>query len=214
MKKSVWLRNEKSIANWLRKKKYKNCFLERYQPFDREIECGKQDRASFCCWPLFQWEKSQWKNINVQRTLYSICEKDKILDLSERSVFQLLGTTITNKENDGILTYTFTKKTYSTMMNKVYIHLYSKQIRFLVKELAGLWQKRILTIFLNRKDLKKVFKLWTKNLDNKQNNSIFGYDCQNSIENCYFESLSDGLEETLYLKKRQKSVFDAEIETL
>ena len=22
-------------------KKYKNCFLERYQPFDREIECGK-----------------------------------------------------------------------------------------------------------------------------------------------------------------------------
>ena len=44
------------------------------------------------------------------------------------------------------------------------------------------------------------------------NNSNFGYDCQNNIDNCSFEPKNDELEEIPYLKSSYiNGVFDKEI---
>ena len=73
---------------------------------------------------LKRWEK---------KSLYlPVFDKNKRLDFSERSVFQLLETMI--KNNKGSLnSCKLNRKTHSTISKKIFVPLYDKHIRLLVR---------------------------------------------------------------------------------
>ena len=65
---------------------------------------------------------------------------------------------------------------------------------------------------MNQISRQKAKNLVEKDFYKLLNNSNFGYDCQNNIDNCSFEPINDELEEILYLKSSYiNGVFDKEI---
>ena len=72
--------------------------------------------------------------------------------------------------------------------------------------------QNIHTLHLNKNVLKTILFYGTKNLDKRQKNSIekdfyklmnnsnFGYDCRNNLDNCQFVPIFDELKEIMYLK--------------
>ena len=65
---------------------------------------------------------------------------------------------------------------------------------------------------MNQISRQKAKNLVEKDFYKLLNNSNFGYDCQNNIDNCSFEPTNDELEEIPYLKSSYINlVFDKEI---
>ena len=60
----------------------------------------------------------QIKNLMFNKVCTPIFQKEKFFDQSERSVFHLLESIMTNEENCGIKSRKFNKKTHSTMKEK------------------------------------------------------------------------------------------------
>ena len=108
------------------------------------------------------------------------------------------------------------------MKRKVFIPLYAEHIHFLVKRAGCLVTKIYAHYTFEQSKFKKDFIIMNQILHQNanslvgkdfykfMNNSNFGYDCRNNIDNFSFSPISDEFDEVSYLKKYQ-SPFDEKI---
>ena len=109
--------------------------------------------------------------------------------------------------------FKYSSKTHSTLKNKRYIPLYAEHIHFLIK-MAG-WlvthfyehftfeQSKFKKDFvvMNQKARQKATSPVKRDFYKLLNNSNFGIDCRNNIDNYVLEPLYDEIGEILYIEK-------------
>ena len=103
------------------------------------------------------------------------------------------------------------------MKNKIFICLYAEHNRFLIKRVDSLVIKIYAHYIFEQSTFKKDFVIMdqisrqkaTSNVEKDfyklMNNSNFGYDCRNNIDNCTFAPISHEFEEIFYFKNYQIS---------
>ena len=122
----------------------------------------------------FDHTKAKKRQI-VQNEIYP-----SIIDPCERSVYQLLKKfSTTSKGNPK--TYRATKKAHATMFNRKFQPMYF--------------------VLMNQRSRQKAKNSIEKDFYKLMNNSNFGYDCHNDLDNCQFVPIFDELQEIAYLKK-------------
>ena len=166
------------------------------------------------------------ENADERKMLYNeifppIIEKEKILEANERSLFQLLE--LYQVTEDGKpKAYRCTAKSHATLFPKKCIPLYLEDLRFLIKRAGWVVTKRYAHFTFEQDTIKKDFVLVNqfarqnatndieKNFYKLMNNSNFGFDCRNNLNNFRFELLINEIEELTYIK-RYHNLFDNKI---
>ena len=64
---------------------------------------------------------------------------------------------------------------------------------------------------MNQKARQESKNLIERNFCKLLNNANFGYDCRNSLDNCYFEPIRDKIGKINNIRKYHNSVFDSEV---
>ena len=139
-------------------------------------------------------------------------EKQKIIDPCERSIYQLLEQYSTTDKGKP-KSYKATKKARATMSKKNFQPMYLEQIFFSVVRAGWKITKIYLHYTFEQERFKKDFILMNqkprqnaKNSVEKDfykliNNSNFGFDCRNNLDNCKFVPIFDELKEITNIKK-------------
>ena len=166
------------------------------------------------------------KNATKKQFVYNeiyppIIEKKKIIDPCERYVFQLLEQ---YKENDSHnpVAYRATRKAHATMLKKKFLPLYLEYLAFVIKRVGWKVTKIHAHLTFEQKRFKKDFILMNqksrqesknnieKHFYKSMNNSIFGYDCRNNLDNCKFVPIFDEFKEITYIG-RNWNFFDSRV---
>ena len=147
--------------------------------------------------------------------------KNKIVQVYECSVLQLMSVLSRNEEKDIINNSKCNAKTHSTMDEKKFIPLYAEHIHFLVTR-AGWLVTNICQHFtfeqskfkndfvvMNQKSRQKTTSPVERDFYKLLNNGNFGIDCRNNIDNCRFEPVYDEISEIACIKQFD-SIFDNE----
>ena len=168
------------------------------------------------------------KNATEKQLIYNeifppIIEKEKTLDVNERSLYQLLE--LFEKMSEGKpKTFTCTAKSHATMFPKKCIPLYIEDLRFLIKRTGWIVTKLYSHFTCEQYAFKKDFVLMNqksrqnaknhieKNFYKLMNNSDFGFDCRNNANNFKFEPLINEIDELTYIKKYH-NLFDSKIKS-
>ena len=93
----------------------------------------------------------------------------------------------------------FVLKEQNFICTKVYLHLTFEQAKFRRK-----------FILMNKKSRQQSKNNIEKDLYKLMNNSNFGYDCRNNLDNCKFVPIFDELKEISYIN-RYHNIFDPKI---
>ena len=139
-------------------------------------------------------------------------KKQKTMGLFERSTIQLMSIMRKNEEKDKIDSFCYTSKTHSTLKDKNFIRLYTEDLNFLIKIAWWLvthiyehytfkqskFQKDL--VIINQKTRQKTTSSVERDFFKLLNNSNFGIDCRNNVDNCVTEPLYDDLNEISYVK--------------
>ena len=166
------------------------------------------------------------ENADERKMLYNeifppIIEKEKSLEANDRSLFQLLELYQMTEEGKP-KTYRCTAKSHATLFPKKCIPLYLEDLRFLVKRAGWVVTKLYAHFTFEQDTIKKGFVLMNqfarqnatndieKNFYKLMNNSNFGFDCRNNLNNFKFELLVNEIEELTYIK-RYHNLFDDKI---
>ena len=129
--------------------------------------------------------------------LHSLKRK-RMLDPSKKSTYQLLETQIKLKEEEHILKFKATMKTHATMLLKAFYPFYWEHIGFSVKRCSQVVTKIYTRYTFDQEPFKKDLIIMNQVLRQNDkndvkdfykllNNSNFGYDCRNNINNCSLE---------------------------
>ena len=123
----------------------------------------------------------------------------------EWSTLQLMSITQRNEDKDKINSFPYTSKTHSTLRKKTFIPLYTEDLRFLIK-IAGWLVTHIYEhytfkqskfkkdfVIMNPKSKQQATSSVERDFFKLLNNSNFGIDCRNNIDNCILEPLYDDL---------------------
>ena len=167
------------------------------------------------------WLEKATPKQRVYNEIYpSIIEKQKIIDVHERSTYQLLEQHTENDSGEP-KTYRTTQKAHTTLLKKRY-QVYLQHLSLLIKR-AGWEVKKIYSHWtFEQERFKKDFILMdqtsrqnAKNSIEKDffklmNNANLGYDCRNNLDNCQFVPIFDELKEVTYLK-RYYNYFDQKV---
>ena len=109
--------------------------------------------------------------------------------------------------------YSPTKKAHATLFEKKCFPLYLEHLALLIKRLGWVVTKIRQHLTFEQKRFKKNFIIRNQNACQKAkinvekdfykllNNSNFGYDCPNNIDNCTFVPIFDELQDVSYLKQ-------------
>ena len=159
--------------------------------------------------------KANAKTLMYNEIYTQILDKEKTIDPSERSLFQLSEILRRGSENQ-LLSFESNKKTHATMQK--FIPLYLEHFYFLIKR-AGWRATKIYSYYMFEQErFKKGFIIMNQKSRQKAEinvekdffkllNTYFRYDCRNNLDNCIFEPICDELDEITYLKK-YNSLFD------
>ena len=140
-----------------------------------------------------------------------IVEKQKVINSCERSVFQLLDNY--SKNINGPSSYRVTAKAHSTMIEKKCIPHYSEDLSFIIKRTRWVVTKIHVHLTFDQKPFKRNFILMNqksrqeskinaeKGFFKLMNNSNFGSDCRNSLDNCDYVPIFDEIGDIQRLQK-------------
>ena len=116
-----------------------------------------------------------------------------------------------NKEK--IISFPYSSKTYSILKDKKFIPLYAEDLHFLINR-AGWLVTHIYEhytfeqskfkkdfVVMNQKSSQKATSPVGRDFFKLLNNSNFGIDCRNNIDNCILEPLYDDFTEICYIQK-------------
>ena len=140
-----------------------------------------------------------------------IIEKQTAIDIYERSTYQLLDR-MELLDSGSYRHYSPTKKAHATLFDKRFCPFYIEHLAILIKRLGGQVTKIYQHITFEQARFKKNFIIRNQkaqqNAKNnvekdfyKLNNSNFGYDCRNNLDNCNFVRIFNELENVSYIKK-------------
>ena len=138
----------------------------------------------------------------------------------EQSTLQIISTIDRNEGNEKINSVRCNSKTHSALKEKKFIPLYAGDLRFLLTRVGWLvthiyehfafeqlkFKKDFLV--MNQKSRQKAASSVEKDFYKLLNNSNFGIDCRDNIDNCILEPLFDDFEEISYIKKFMSILFD------
>ena len=167
------------------------------------------------------YEKATPKQRLYNEIYPSITEKQKIIDIAERSVFQLIEQY--NEAGDGEpRSYRATKKAHVTLFQKRFQPLYLEHLSFLINRTGWQVTKLYLHYSFEQERLKRNFTLMNqrsrqnaknsieKDFYKLMNNANFEYDCRNNLDNWQFIPIFDEMNKVVYLK-RYYNYFDKEV---
>ena len=83
-----------------------------------------------------EMERSKAKTLVYNEVNCPIFKKKKILNLAEKSTFQLSEKTMRSKNKSNILIFSAAKRTHATTLEETFIPLFFKYIQFLVKRVV------------------------------------------------------------------------------
>ena len=145
-----------------------------------------------------------------------IFEKNKKMEPYVQSTLQLMNIVVRDEEKDKIISFPYTSKTHFTLKEKKIIPLYAEDLHFLITRAGWLVthiyerytyeQSKFKTDFIvtNQKAKQKAISSVEKDFYKLLNNSNFGIDCRNNIDNCILEALYDEFTEISYIEKFKK----------
>ena len=158
---------------------------------------------------MFDAKNASKKQLVYNEIYPAIIEKKKIIDPCERSVFQLLEQYVEG-ENKNPLAYRATAKAHDKMLKKKIIPMQLEHLAFVIKRAGSkvtkihvylnFQQKRFKRkfIFMNQKSRQESKNNTEKDFFKLMNNSDFGYDCRNNLDNCKFVPIFDEFKEITY----------------
>ena len=141
-----------------------------------------------------------------------IIEKQRILDACERSVFQLLEQFVMGEKNVS-KAYRSTAKAHANLFKKNFLPMYLEDFVFCIKRAGSkvtkihshltFEQKRFKQnfILMNQKSRQESKNSVGKDFYKFMNNSNFGYDCRNNLDNCKFVPIFDECKELTYIHR-------------
>ena len=166
-----------------------------------------------------------FENVTDKQKIYNeiappIIEKNTSIDIFERSTYQLLENSRLLSSSGKYGKYQVTKKAHATLFSKHCFPLYLEHLAFLIKRVG--WkvtkihqhyqfeQERFKRDFIirNQKARQQSRNNVEKDFYKLLNNSNFGYDCRNNLDNCTFVPIFDELDDISYLRKYY-SCFDS-----
>ena len=133
-----------------------------------------------------------------------------------QSTLQLMNIVVRDEEKDKIISFPYTSKTHFTLKEKKIIPLYAEDLHFLITRAGWLVthiyerytyeQSKFKTDFIvtNQKAKQKAISSVEKDFYKLLNNSNFGIDGRNNIDNCILEALYDEFTEISYIEKFTK----------
>ena len=142
--------------------------------------------------------------------------KKKKMEPFVQSTLQLMNIVGRDEEKDKIISFPYTSKTHFTLKEKKIIPLYAEDLHFLITRAGWLVthiyerytyeQSKFKTDFIvtNQKAKQKAISSVEKDFYKLLNNSNFGIDCRNNIDNCILEALYDEFTEISYIEKFTK----------
>ena len=148
-----------------------------------------------------------------------IIEKQKTTDPCERSVFQLLEQFVNGDR--GPKSYRATAKANANLFLKKFIPVYHEDLVFCIKRVGWKVTKIYLHLTFEQARFKQNFILMNqksrqeskisveKGFYKLMNNSNFGYDCRNSIDNCKFVPIFEEYREVTYINRY--NIFDKKV---
>ena len=165
----------------------------------------------------------EFADINPKTLLFNeiyppIFEKNKKNQPHLRSCSQIMSraerkTDKKGNKKDELLSLPFNSKTHGTLEKKIFVNLYAEDLYFLTMR-AGWKLTKIYCHYTFKQDtIKKEFVVMNQNARKSaktkvekyicklSNNSNFGYDCGNNLDNCSLELIYDDLNELSYIKK-------------
>ena len=113
--------------------------------------------------------------------------------------------------NDNPLAYRAIKKSHATMLKKIFLPIYLEHLVFVIKRAGWKVTKTHAHLTFEQKRFKEKFILMNqksrqlsknnieKDFYKLMNNSNFGYDCRNNLDNCEFVPIFDELKEITYI---------------
>ena len=141
-----------------------------------------------------------------------IIEKQRILDACERSVFQLLEQFVMGEKNVS-KAYRSAAKAHANLFKKNFLPMYLEDFVFCIKRAGSkvtkihshltFEQKRFKQnfILMNQKSRQESKNSVGKDFYKFMNNSNFGYDCRNNLDNCKFVPIFDEYKELTYIHR-------------
>ena len=143
----------------------------------------------------FHYEKAMPRQCVYNQIYPSIIEKQKIIDVAERSVYQLMEQYTENGDRKP-KSYCSTKKAHATLFQKRFQMLYLEHLSFLINR-AG-WkvtklyshysfeQERFKRnfILMNQKSRQNAKDSIEKDFFKLMNSANFEYDCRNNLDSC------------------------------
>ena len=149
-----------------------------------------------------------------------IIEKQRIIDPCERSVFQLLEQFV--RGENGPKAYRSTAKAHANLFLKKILTMYLEDLAFCIKR-AGLNVTKIHShitfeqarfkqkfILMNQKSREQSKNSIEKDFYKSMNNSNFGYDCRNNLDNFKFVPIFNEFKEITCIN-RYHNIFDPKV---
>ena len=149
-----------------------------------------------------------------------IIEKERIIDSCERSAFQLIEQFVMG-ENNVPKAYRSTAKSHANLFKKFFLPMYLEDLVFCIRRAGWKVTKIHVHLTFEQKRFKQKFILMnqksqeSKNSAEKDfyklmNNSNFGYDCRNNLDNCKFVPIFDEYRESTFIS-RYYNLFDSKV---
>ena len=149
-----------------------------------------------------------------------IIEKERIIDSCERSAFQLIEQFVMG-ENNVPKAYRSTAKAHANLFKKIFLPMYLEDLVFCIRRAGWKVTKIHVHLTFEQKRFKQKFILMnqksqeSKNSAEKDfyklmNNSNFGYDCRNNLDNCKFVPIFDEYRESTFIS-RYYNLFDSKV---
>ena len=168
----------------------------------------------------FDTKNASEKILTYNEIYPPIIEKQKVIDPCERSTYQLLEQFVMGEK--GPSSYKKSAKAHANLFKKLFLPMYLEDLAFCIKR-AGWKVTKIhahLTfeqsrfkrnfILMNQKSRQLSKNDLEKDFFKLMNNSNFGYDCRNNLDNCKFNPIFDELGEITYVN-RYHNIFDEKV---
>ena len=165
----------------------------------------------------FDYKNASQKELTYNEIYSPIIEKQKVIDPCERSTYQLLEQLVMGEK--GPSTYKKTAKAHANLFKKFFLPMYLEDLAFCIKRACWKVTKIHAHLTFDQSRFKKNFILMnqtsrqqakddvTKDFYKLMNNSNFGYDCRNNLDNCKFNPIFDELNEISNVN-RYHNIFD------
>ena len=167
----------------------------------------------------FDYKNATKTQIMYNEILPPLIEKDIKIAAEKRSVYQLLELYSEDK-NGNPNKYKISSKAHATLLPKKCIPLYLEEVKFVVLRCGWKVTKLYSHFYFDQEKCKKNFILMNQKARQEAtdkvesdfckllNNSNFGYDCRNNLDNLNFEAINDELNELSFIKKYHSNLYD------